>query len=82
MDWSGGIFWDFKNNELSKDILNYYGFDPSVLPNIQPVFSNHGELLPEIAAKLNLNYPSQLFINGKYQKSITEKSLPFQLLLP
>ena len=26
------------------------------------------------AAKLNLNYPSQLFINGKYQKSITEKS--------
>jgi xylulokinase len=51
---SEGIFWDFKNNELSKDILNYYGFDPSVLPNIQPVFSNHGELLPEIAAKLNL----------------------------
>lgn len=51
---SEGIFWDFKNNELSKDILNYYGFDQSVLPNIQPVFSNHGELLPEIAAKLNL----------------------------
>lgn len=51
---SEGIFWDFKNNELSKDILNYYGFDPSVLPNIQPVFSNHGELLPKIAAKLNL----------------------------
>ena len=51
---SEGIFWDFKNNELSKDILNYYGFDPSVLPNIQPVFSNHGELLPEVATKLNL----------------------------
>ena len=51
---SEGIFWDFKNNELSKDILNYYGFDQSVLPNIQPVFSNHGELLPEVAAKLNL----------------------------
>ena len=51
---SEGIFWDFKNNELSKDILNYYGFDQSVLPNIQPVFSNHGELLPEVATKLNL----------------------------
>jgi len=51
---SEGIFWDFKNNELSKDILNYYGFDQSVLPNIQPVFSNHGELLPDVAAKLNL----------------------------
>ena len=51
---SEGIFWDFKNNELSKDILKFYGFDQSVLPNIQPVFSHHGELLPEIAAKLNL----------------------------
>ena len=51
---SEGIFWDFKNNELSNDILNYYGFDKSILPNIQPVFSNHGELLPEIAIKLNL----------------------------
>ena len=51
---SEGIFWDFKNNELSNDILNYYGFDKSILPNIQPVFSNHGELLPEIATKLNL----------------------------
>ena len=24
--------------------------------------------------KSNLSYPSQLFINGKYQKSISEKS--------
>ena len=51
---SEGIFWDFKNNELSKDVLNHYGIDPSLLPTIQPVFSNHGELLSDIAAFLNL----------------------------
>jgi xylulokinase len=24
---SEGIFWDFKNNELSKDVFDYFGFD-------------------------------------------------------
>ncbi|MGI9138001.1 MAG: xylulokinase [Sediminibacterium sp.] len=51
---SEGIFWDFKNNELSKDVLNYYGIDASLLPKIQPVFSNHGELLSDVAHHLNL----------------------------
>ncbi len=51
---SEGIFWDFKNNELSKDVLNHYGIDATLLPTIQPVFSNHGELLSDIAAHLNL----------------------------
>lgn len=51
---SEGIFWDFKNNELSNDVLNYYGFDKLLLPPIQPVFSPHGELLADIAGKLNL----------------------------
>ena len=51
---SEGIFWDFKNNALSKDVLNHYGIDASLLPKIQPVFSNHGELLSDIASHLNL----------------------------
>ena len=51
---SEGIFWDFKNNELSKDVLNHYGIDASLLPHVQPVFSNHGELLADIASHLSL----------------------------
>jgi len=35
---SEGVFFDFKNNELSKDILNYYGFSESLFPEIRPVF--------------------------------------------
>lgn len=51
---SEGIFWDFKNNELSKDIINHYGLNPSMLPSIQPVFSDHGHLLSHIASALHL----------------------------
>jgi len=51
---SEGIFFDFKENELSKDIIKYFGFDTSFFPGVQPVFSNHGELLPAIAKTLGL----------------------------
>ena len=60
---------------MSKDILNYYGFNPSVLPNIQPVFSNHGELLPEIAAKLNLKPGIPAFINKSKKDYMVTKKL-------
>ncbi|MBC7721609.1 MAG: carbohydrate kinase, partial [Pedobacter sp.] len=40
---SEGIFWDFKTNSLSKDVLDYYGFDEALFPTIQDVFSNHGQ---------------------------------------
>ena len=42
---SEGIFYDFVNNQLSKDVLNYFGFDKNLFPDIHPVFSNHGTLV-------------------------------------
>ncbi len=51
---SEGVFFDFKNNELSKDIINYYGFSESLFPEIRPVFSDHGNLLASVAGKLGL----------------------------
>lgn len=51
---SEGIFWDFKNNEISKDVLNYFGFSTSIFPTIQEVFSIHGLVSADIATKLNL----------------------------
>ncbi|HEX3023848.1 MAG TPA: FGGY family carbohydrate kinase [Chitinophagaceae bacterium] len=41
---SEGIFWDFKNKELSNDVLNYYGFNKNSFPTIREVFSTHGLL--------------------------------------
>jgi xylulokinase len=52
---SEGIFWDFKNNCVSEAILKVFGFSSSLLPNIKPVFSNHGEVLPEVANLLGIN---------------------------
>jgi len=51
---SEGIFWDFKNNQLSDDIFNYFGFDKKIIPAIQPVFSAHGNVKAAIANSLLL----------------------------
>jgi len=51
---SEGIFWDFKENRLSEDILNYFGFNKDLIPEIQEVFSDHGRLKKNIAEKLSL----------------------------
>lgn len=51
---SEGVFWDFKANEVSDDILKYFDFDPKLLPDIFPVFSEHGQLKNPIAEKLAL----------------------------
>ncbi len=51
---SEGIFWDFKEKELSKDVFDYFGFDTSLVPEIKEVFSNHGEVSAPCAALLKL----------------------------
>jgi xylulokinase len=51
---SEGVFWDFANNELSKDVFNYYGFSSSFIPPIKNVFTEHGRLQAQIAKTLAL----------------------------
>jgi xylulokinase len=51
---SEGIFWDFKENNISTDVLNYFGFDRAIFPPIQPLFSSHGKLKQTIADRLSL----------------------------
>jgi len=51
---SEGVFFDFKTNSLSKDIINYYGFDEALFPEVKKVFSPHGNLQASVAQKLNL----------------------------
>ena len=52
---SEGIFWDFDKNEISKDLLDYYQFDPSFFPEIKDVFENHGQLSDRVATELGLS---------------------------
>ncbi len=51
---SEGIFWDFKENKISKEILNYYGFDHTSFPSLHPLFAPHGYLKNTVAERLLL----------------------------
>ena len=51
---SEGIFWDFEENNISTDVLNYFGFDKNSFPSIQPLFSSHGRVKQKVADRLSL----------------------------
>jgi len=51
---SEGIFWDFENHEISKDVMNYYGIDHNLIPAVKPLFSEHGCLKTDVASYLGL----------------------------
>ncbi len=51
---SEGIFWDFQANRPSEELLNCFGFDASVLPQVKPTFGIQGALTREAAAMLGL----------------------------
>jgi xylulokinase len=51
---SEGIFWDFKNDVLSEDVFDYFGFSKTMIPGIRPVFSEHGRVRETIAKALSL----------------------------
>ena len=51
---SEGMFWDFKQKSLSKDVIDYFDFDPSFFATLQPVFSEHGSLKETVASRLSL----------------------------
>jgi xylulokinase len=38
---SEGIFWDFRKNQVSERVMNYYGFNSDLLPEITDTFGNH-----------------------------------------
>nr|WP_319397750.1 FGGY family carbohydrate kinase [uncultured Carboxylicivirga sp.] len=51
---SEGIFWDFQTQSVSKELLDYYGFNESVIPTIKETFEIQGTLTEEVAKELNL----------------------------
>ncbi|SIR34861.1 xylulokinase [Pontibacter lucknowensis] len=51
---SEGVFWDFQDDQLSEDVLNYYKFDRNLIPDIKPVFSEHGVVSKIVAEELGL----------------------------
>lgn len=57
---SEGIFWDFKKDTISEDVMNYFGFENSLIPKVQPLFSSHGKISSEVAKQLGINENCQV----------------------
>ena len=51
---SEGIFWDFRENRPSRELLDYFGFDENILPAIKPTFGQQGTLTKDAAELLGL----------------------------
>ena len=51
---SEGMFWDFKKNQVADFLMNYYGFDNSLIPEIRPTFSEQGRVNAWAAKELGL----------------------------
>lgn len=51
---SEGIWWDFQQQKPADLVLNYYGIDPQLLPDINPVFSIQGQLTTAAAESLGM----------------------------
>jgi xylulokinase len=51
---SEGIMWDFKENRVAQKLLDFYGIDASVLPEIVDTFSVQGTVNAEAAKAFGL----------------------------
>lgn len=51
---SEGMLWDFRQNAPARFLMDYYGFDSSILPEVRPTFSEQGRVTAAAAAELGL----------------------------
>ncbi len=51
---SEGIFWDFKNNAPAGFLLDYFGFDQNIIPEITNAFSLQGKVTQSAAEETGL----------------------------
>lgn len=51
---SEGIFWNFQSGNISEEVMNEFGFDKNIIPDVQDVFSEHGKLFSAVAKELSL----------------------------
>ena len=52
---SEGIFWDFRENQVSKPLLNFFGIPADMIPEQVPTFGTQGKLTAAAAAELGLS---------------------------
>jgi xylulokinase len=61
---SEAILWDFQNHQLADLVLDYYGFDPQLIPDRVETFSLQGNLTQQAARELGLNTGTAISYRG------------------
>lgn len=51
---SEAMLWDFSEGVAAELLMDYYGFDTSMIPQIRPTFSDQGRVTAEAASELAL----------------------------
>ncbi|MBO6187248.1 MAG: carbohydrate kinase [Prevotella sp.] len=76
---SEGMFWDFKQNQVADFLMDYYGFDHSLIADIVPTFSVQAEVSAEAAAELGLKAGTPITYRGGDQPN---NALSLNVLTP
>ena len=61
---SEGMFWDFKQNRVADFLMDYYGFDASLIADIVPTFAVQSEVSAAAAAELGLKAGTPITYRG------------------
>ena len=61
---SEGMFWDFKDNQVARFLLDYYGIPASYIPDIVPTFSEQSVVSEAAAAELGLKAGTPITYRG------------------
>ena len=61
---SEGMFWDFKENEVSRDVMNYFGFSNDIIADIVPTFSVQCKVCQAVADELGLKAGTPIAYRG------------------
>ncbi|MCQ2112155.1 MAG: carbohydrate kinase [Bacteroidaceae bacterium] len=61
---SEGMFWDFKDNCISKDVMKFFGFSEDLIPEIVPTFSIQQTVCKEVAEEIGIPLGTPIAYRG------------------
>ena len=61
---SEGMFWDFKENEVSRDVMDYFSFSRDIIADIVPTFSVQATVCEAVAEELGLKAGTPISYRG------------------
>ena len=61
---SEGMFWDFKENRVSRAVMDFYGFSDDIIAEVVPTFSVQSRVCAAVAGELGLSEGTPISYRG------------------